>query len=146
MKFAVALYMGAWIEIFFASHFFDLFSESHSIWVRGLKYLGFIIRHCSEVVALYMGAWIEMFSVTRCSTWLNCRTLYGCVDWNLGRLSQKNGEASRTLYVCVDWNSKRITEWKHKRRRTLYRARIKKSTTKNVYVRNCALRNDLVLT
>ena len=53
----VALYMGAWIEIF-------------------LSRIAFFV----VFVALYMGAWIEIVNNVEFVDTRNGRTLYGCVD------------------------------------------------------------------
>jgi len=57
MTIEVALYMGAWIEIFSTSLMFQI-----------------------EPVALYMGAWIEIKMTDGAFQGIHCRTLYGCVD------------------------------------------------------------------
>ena len=100
----VAPYTGAWIEICSWKDLSNLY-WSHPTRVRGLK-LGFQSQWArSRPVAPYTGAWIEI------SNWLNsiaivksshptrvrglkwfilsaiviksCRTLHGCVDWNI---------------------------------------------------------------
>ena len=75
-----------------------------------------------------MGAWIEISIVSKVPKVIFCRTLYGCVDWNLdvflldflGLLvapfmgawieildsnKANKTEIRRTLYGCVDWNA-----------------------------------------
>ena len=72
----VALYMGAWIEILHASRPYESSVLSHSIWVRGLKFLCNTLTRITSShsiwvrglkyllqfgkVALYMGAWIKL--------------------------------------------------------------------------------------
>ncbi len=61
LKISVALFMGAWIEIFVVTNF-PLRPPSHSLWVRGLKLLISDFFPISREVALYMSAWIEIMS------------------------------------------------------------------------------------
>ena len=79
--FAVAPYVGAWIEIW---------DYSNSINVKKVApYVGAwieMIRNCWEKtrwhVAPYVGAWIEIAIVIIFYHPLSSRTLCGCVDWN----------------------------------------------------------------
>ena len=80
----VALYMSAWIEIAIYHHHSQI-SKSHSIWVRGLKFIGLLVMQvltgrtlyecvdwnpcqpysiAGKRVALYMSAWIEIYTKT----------------------------------------------------------------------------------
>jgi len=52
--------MGAWIEIKKSGNKSREGGTSHSIWVRGLKYLMSPAILAKSKVALYMGAWIEI--------------------------------------------------------------------------------------
>ena len=65
----VAPFMGAWIEM------------------PGSRAMG--AQYC---VAPFMGAWIEMFSLPGSGLLIGCRTLHGCVDWNVDNagLRKKN--------------------------------------------------------
>ena len=79
-------------------------NQSHPLWVRGLKspktpitlpaplvapFMGAWIEIQSHqmgkyktLVAPFMGAWIEINSFCMDPVYFDCRTLYGCVDWN----------------------------------------------------------------
>ena len=60
MNIEVALYTSAWIEIPATSLLFGIMFGSHSIRVRGLKYLLLFQSLLKFPVALYTSAWIEI--------------------------------------------------------------------------------------
>ena len=115
----VAPHMGAWIEISLFHLIFSI-SKSHPTWVRGLKYVLLLFIKSPAV----------------------CRTLHGCVDWNLHSsaiqyrypvapytgawieiLTTRNlglNLESRTLHGCVDWNIWRYSNYITWFRRTLH--------------------------
>ena len=79
MKFAVAPYVGAWIETYkpdvISGH-----AGSHPTWVRGLK-LRYVLHPVGVAhVAPYVGAWIETVLLLVNLLMLISRTLRGCVD------------------------------------------------------------------
>ena len=76
----VAPYVGAWIETLLLIPRKESL-KSHPMWVRGLK----LTLNIASVTTL-------------------CRTLCGCVDWNLLGASTPILSPSRTLCGCVDWN------------------------------------------
>ena len=51
--------MGAWIETTFSTRAFDKISESHPVWVRGLKPICIVQYQKVITVAPRVGAWIE---------------------------------------------------------------------------------------
>src|SRR5699024_1906188 len=59
-KMKVALFMGAWIEIFATFNNGRTESGSLSSWERGLKCFCIQIKQSTLRVALFMGAWIEI--------------------------------------------------------------------------------------
>ena len=76
----VAPYVGAWIETFdVPCH--GIIMASHPTWVRGLKRLSTLTLRCTI-----------------------CRTLRGCVDWNVRGDANLRVYSCRTLRGCVDWN------------------------------------------
>ena len=81
--------MGAWIEITDSGGGDYPSTESHPLWVRGLKSLPDISPTYWGWVAPFMGAWIEIPA-----------------EW--GNLSTSSG---RTLYGCVDWNQENLLVW-----------------------------------
>ena len=94
--------MGAWIETYLHLVINTKPTESHPMWVRGLKlnhihlipllflvapYVGAWIETCGKLrfqpyprVAPYVGAWIETDTTTSCKNGCLGRTLCGCVD------------------------------------------------------------------
>mgnify|MGYP004702845535 CR=1 FL=1 len=115
---------------------------SHSIWVRELKFVRNAILNRTLVSH---SIWVRELksSLVIMVVPLNCRTLYGCVNWNVSiwmnmcgllfvalymgawieicNLAVKSQSTwRRTLYGCVNWNmrtQKRSVIWE---RRTLY--------------------------
>ena len=150
-KIRVAPFTGAWIEIIRSVFPFLFLFSSHPSRVRGLKWLNqdavwriffvapftgaWIEISCTPVeshgrmlVAPFTGAWIEIIGPSWQVPAYCCRTLHGCVDWNLQGIdrvkhisrshpSRVRGLKSlflpiitilgrcRTLHGCVDWNS-----------------------------------------
>ena len=100
----VAPHMGAWIETSPIAQSAQ-YRASHPIWVRGLK-------HKSED---YLVKRTECRTPYGCVDWnisntmfiilLKSRTPYGCVDWNLWYAVKWCCPLSRTPYGCVDWNN-----------------------------------------
>ena len=118
--------MSAWIEIWGRFELLSL-KQSHSTWVRGLKYVSFVIPTQTTQVALYMSAWIEIKLKTLKESKGLSRTLHECVDWNPKNDYRKHSTHTshstwvrglkfahqmrvvavligRTLHECVDWN------------------------------------------
>ena len=56
---AVAPRVGAWIETVIPNECANLDSESHPVWVRGLKQRYEVPVYSEETVAPRVGAWIE---------------------------------------------------------------------------------------
>ena len=79
----VAPFTGAWIEISRCSTTFLCFFVSHPSRVRGLKLKKLIRRLVNVRVAPFTGAWIEMIDDLSVEQQSKCRTLHGCVDWNI---------------------------------------------------------------
>ena len=96
----VAPYVGAWIETTCLLNTLNI-TESHPMWVRGLKRWGGSLpcqslkshpmwvrglkRFITDVskwacVAPYVGAWIETYAFSKLPESLQGRTLCGCVD------------------------------------------------------------------
>ena len=149
IEYAVAPYVGAWIETSLL-HIARWLRRSHPTWVRGLKPMtkdvisvakGRTLRGCVDWnhwcplslhilwVAPYVGAWIETTGCCNWETsgqshptwvrglkhhlwewarWTVCRTLRGCVDWNMLFIIISTNSLSRTLRGCVDWNNFKI--------------------------------------
>ena len=57
-KIYVAPYVGAWIETYSVAYIMHKHGQSHPMWVRGLKHVGWG-RPPKHAVAPYVGAWIE---------------------------------------------------------------------------------------
>ena len=79
-EYAVAPYVGAWIETVKFPHLMVIQHLSHPTWVRGLKLL--CAQTVQEIleVAPYVGAWIETPPALNLNGIAQCRTLRGCVD------------------------------------------------------------------
>ena len=77
--FAVAPFVGAWIEIGTRAAFL-LLILSHPLWVRGLKSLSNNTSVPLADVAPFVGAWIEILIGCPFSSSGPRRTLCGCVD------------------------------------------------------------------
>jgi len=58
----VAPHMGAWIEMIDFRITLSLFL-SHPTWVRGLKFLVYVVKISVDKVAPHMGAWIEILKL-----------------------------------------------------------------------------------
>ena len=76
----VAPRVGAWIETSVSPFYLDFTSESHPVWVRGLKrkFLAYLLT--LSVVAPRVGAWIETQFGNFYSATKYRRTPCGCVD------------------------------------------------------------------
>ena len=61
-EYAVAPYVGAWIETIIPSRVKRKHIQSHPTWVRGLKHISVIDQNHPEV-APYVGAWIETYGI-----------------------------------------------------------------------------------
>ena len=59
----VAPYVGAWIETTMKG-LYEILTESHPTWVRGLKLALEVIERTDGLVAPYVGAWIETSSLS----------------------------------------------------------------------------------
>ena len=83
--------------------------ESHPTWVRGLKLLALPKRNKRLVSH---PTWVRglKHNVAYALKVLSCRTLRGCVDWNVYGCKFSLHIASRTLRGCVDWNFKNLFE------------------------------------
>ena len=79
-EYAVAPYMGAWIETIDLESQYNSEYQSHPTWVRGLKLYFSDNKLLLLWVAPYMGAWIETELRTRTHGQTRGRTLHGCVD------------------------------------------------------------------
>ena len=71
--------MGAWIETF-AARAAKCFSQSHPVWVRGLKQGITTMQNGVKHVAPRVGAWIETRMVSAFALAIWGRTPCGCVD------------------------------------------------------------------
>ena len=72
--------MGVWIEISDAEIMTLDLTESHPLWVCGLKLQNYVNQYELEHVTPFMGVWIEIYYYCCCRNWFSCHTLYGCVD------------------------------------------------------------------
>ena len=86
-EYGVAPYTGAWIETPALADEITRRERSHPIRVRGLKQKTILHHLRHKNVAPYTGAWIETKIYTVIISVIpTCRTLYGCVDWNIKRM------------------------------------------------------------
>ena len=99
----VAPYVGAWIETQCPQGTCKS-SWSHPTWVRGLK-LNW--KSATMKRQLSHPTWVRGLKLGRPSKGNTrpCRTLRGCVDWNMVAMPQSVVKQSRTLRGCVDWNT-----------------------------------------
>ena len=86
---SVAPFAGAWIEIVLPCDYHTKSFKSHPSRVRGLKLSVCFWVYTHFNVAPFAGAWIEIISSSCPSNCNFCRTLRGCVDWNVFWLVNK---------------------------------------------------------
>ena len=100
----VAPCVGAWIETMYASDKINVPSVAPCVgaWIETSPVL-FEIR--SWNVAPCVGAWIETPYCKHAAAEVWCRTLRGCVDWNIYKHYVNADDCGRTLRGCVDWNT-----------------------------------------
>ena len=78
--------------------------KSHSLWVRGLKFIKPVVRRINNLVALLVSAWIEIRLLNHNRYGQRGRTPCECVDWNNKYDAMYYNDLSRTPCECVDWN------------------------------------------
>ena len=94
-----------WLPIYCVANLFLIqYLESHSTWVRELKFPMLVTLSGMVKVALHVSAWVEMCCRGWCANTAHCRTPRECVSWNILIIRWAYYAYRRTPRECVSWN------------------------------------------